>query len=172
MARMKTIYGKITKISGFEGAVTVRPERDFSGKIPETGSVFLEIDGRAVPFFLQYIEHFADGSVRIKFEDYDSYEKVKEFTGCNVLLSSSGTGTGNEAVHQNLSGFRIINENGSYVGLIARLITNPGQFIIRVKDPDGKEILIPFHEDLIIEIDPERKQIRMIIPDGLIDLND
>ena len=27
----------------------------------------------------------------MKFEDYDSYEKVKEFIGCNVLLSSSGT---------------------------------------------------------------------------------
>ena len=49
------IDGKITKISGFEGAVTVRPERDFSGKIPETESVFLEIDGRAVPFFLNIL---------------------------------------------------------------------------------------------------------------------
>jgi 16S rRNA processing protein RimM len=172
MARMKTILlGKITKISGFEGAVTVRTNRDFSGKIPETGSVFLEIDGREVPFFLDYIEHFADGSVRMKFEDYDSYEKVKEFTGCNVLLSSSGTATGNEAAHQDLPGFRIINENGSYVGLITGLIKNPGQFILRVTDDEGKEILLPLHEDLIVEIDPELKQITLTIPDGLIGLN-
>ncbi|MGD0583416.1 MAG: ribosome maturation factor RimM [Bacteroidales bacterium] len=169
---MKTILlGKIKKINGFEGTVTVRTDRNFSGKLPQTESLFLEIDGRAVPFFLKYIEHFPDGSVRMKFEDYDSYEKVKEFIGCNVLLPSSLNEAEDESGSGDLVGFRVLNENGSDIGQIAELIKNPGQFILRVTDDKGKEILLPLHEDLIVEIDPELKQIRMIIPDGLIGLN-
>jgi 16S rRNA processing protein RimM len=172
MARTKTILlGKITKINGFEGAVTVRTERNFSGKIPDTESVFLEIDGRPVPFFIEYMEQFPDGSIRMKFEDYDSSEKIKEFAGCNVLISADGQDLSVASETGDLVGFRVLSENGEDIGIVKELISNPGQFILRVSDTLGKEILLPLHEDLIVGIDQDRKTITMTIPDGLLDLN-
>lgn len=172
MARMKTILlGKITKISGYEGTVTVRTERNFAGKIPEAESVFLEIEGRPVPFLIEYIEQVSDGSLRLKFEDYDSYEKVKEFAGCNVLLSVSSLIPDSGHSSDDLSGFTIESAEGKNLGKISEIIENPGQLLLRVNDLHEKEFLIPFHEDLIVSVDPVQKKIIMIIPEGLIDLN-
>jgi ribosomal protein L35AE/L33A len=44
------LLGKITKVHGFEGAVTIRLERSFSDNILKMESVFIETDGRPVPF--------------------------------------------------------------------------------------------------------------------------
>ena len=46
------LLGRITKVSGYEGAVTVRLEKIFFENIPQMESVFLEIEGRQVPFFI------------------------------------------------------------------------------------------------------------------------
>jgi 16S rRNA processing protein RimM len=172
MARTSTILlGKITKINGFEGAVTVRTDRNFAGKIAKTESVFLEIDGRPVPFFIEYIEQFADGSIRMKFENYDSYEKVKEFSGCSVLISSSDTDLFAGSEKGDLIGFTVSSENDHYIGIVRELISNPGQYMLRVSGADGRDILLPLHEDLIVEIDQDQKKITMTIPEGLTDLN-
>jgi hypothetical protein len=44
------LIGQITKTSGFEGTVIVRLEKRSIENIPEPESVFLEIEGRPVPF--------------------------------------------------------------------------------------------------------------------------
>ena len=46
------LLGRITKVSGYEGAVTVKLEKIFTENIPQMESVFLEIEGRPVPFFI------------------------------------------------------------------------------------------------------------------------
>jgi 16S rRNA processing protein RimM len=172
MARMKTILlGKIIKISGFEGAVTVRTERSFAGEIPEMESVFLEIEGRPVPFLLEYSESFGDGTARLKFEDYDTYEKVKEFAGCSVLIDASAVEPDTGAERDDLTGYELHDENGRHLGTITGVTENPGQLLLNVRTEKGGELLIPLHEDLIISADTEKKIITMTIPDGLTDLN-
>ena len=51
------LLGRITKVSGYEGAVTVKLERIFSENLPHMESVFLEIEGRPVPFFISDSEY-------------------------------------------------------------------------------------------------------------------
>ncbi len=41
-----------------------------------------------------------------------------------------------------------------------------------VADRDGKEILIPFMEPMILGVDPAKKEIRVDLPDGLLELNE
>lgn len=172
MARMQTILlGKITKINGFEGAVTVRTDRNFSDKLPPIESVFLEIEGRPVPFFVEHLEEFNDGSIRLIFKDYNSYEKIKEFAGCNVLLPLKDKEQPVNSNSEDLTGFSLFSENDLYIGSVTRIIKNPGQWLLQVCGSNGNEILVPLHEDLIVEIDKERKKIFLTIPDGLLDLN-
>jgi len=172
MARMNTILiGKITKVNGFEGAVTVKTGRSFTGKIPQAGPVFLEIEGRPVPFFVEHSEMLANDLYRVKFEDYNSAEKVKEFAGCNILVTSTqGTGCRNSS-SENLAGFLLESEEGITLGIITEIIENPGQLLLKALDKNDREYLIPLHEDLIVSIDPGSKKIIMTIPEGLIDLN-
>jgi 16S rRNA processing protein RimM len=165
------LLGKITKVHGFEGAVTVKTELNLSENIPAGEPVFLEIEGRPVPFFVEDNFSSRPGLLTIKFEDYNSSEKVKEFVGCSVFITSGSDMEEKEDDLGIIKGYEIISDQGKTVGRISEIIRNPGQILLEVISGDNRKILIPLHEDLVSEINDDLKTITMIIPEGLIDIN-
>jgi 16S rRNA processing protein RimM len=165
------LLGRITKLNGYEGAVTVRLEKIFSENIPPMESVFLEVEGRPVPFFISSSEYSGADILKLQFEGYDTIEKVNEFTGCRVFLT---TGLPNndvtEEIHT-LTGYSVCLQNKELLGTVTEVIRNPGQFLLNIVSPGKKEILIPFHEDFLVSIDKKKKTIIMDIPDGLTEIN-
>lgn len=165
------LLGKITKVHGYEGAVNIRLERNFSDNIPEIESVYIEIDGRPVPFFIDYSEQTDIYTLRVKFEDFESTERVKEFVGCKVFLTESTDPQLPVEDPNTLINFEVLSEEDILLGVIIEIIKNPGQLLLNIRTRPGKEILLPLHEDLIREIDSKNKIIRMIIPEGISDIN-
>ena len=164
------LLGKITKVHGFEGAVTVKTEINLSENIPQGEPVFLEIEGRPVPFFIEDTFSSRPGIINLKFEDYNSSEKVKEFVGCSVYFSGKPADKKEEDL-SDLIGYTVLTETGEPVGIINKVIPNPGQVLLELTSPKGKSLLIPLHEDLVNEINSEQKTITMVIPEGLTDIN-
>lgn len=172
MAQTRNILlGRIIKIHGYEGAVAVRLEKNFSENIPIMESVFLEIDGRPVPFFLDYFDQVNSEKAYLKFQDYDTIEKVKEFIGSNLFVSAGLVVEDPVGDQINLQGYTIFSGDNKPVGEVVEIIKNPAQWLLRVATGEGKDILIPLHEDMIIGIDESHKMIKMNIPKGLVDLN-
>ena len=68
--------------------MTVRLEKDFIDNIPEMESVFLEIEGKAVPFFISSSQYSGGDVLKLRFEGYGTYEKVSDLTGCPVFLTT------------------------------------------------------------------------------------
>jgi len=165
------LIGKITKVHGYEGAVTVRLERSISDKIPEMESVFIETDGRPVPFFIEYSEQPDSSILRLKFTDYDSIERIKEFVGCRLYSTKSSVSDIHVENTLDLIDFEVFSDDDIFLGIINGIIKNPGQLLLKVVSSSGKEILLPLHEDLIIAIDSQKKIIKMIIPEGISDIN-
>ena len=166
------LLGKITKVRGFEGAVTVKTELNLSENIPLSEPVFLEIEGRPVPFFIEYTESLRPGLMNIKFEDYNRSEKVQEFVGCNVFIALDTEKEKNrEDGLGKLTGYEVYSDQGEAVGIISEIIYNPGQVLLEVTSVMGRKILIPLHEDLVSEINDDLKTITMVIPEGLTEIN-
>ncbi len=166
------LLGRITRIHGFEGAVAIRLEKAFIDNFPELESVFIETDGRPVPFFISEWEYPGGDILKLKFKGYNSFEKVNEFNGCRVFLTSS-QGTDNPVQKtETISGFKVLSADKRVIGTIKNVIQNPGQDLLSILTPENKEILIPLHEDLIIKVNRRSKTITMDLPDGLTDLND
>jgi 16S rRNA processing protein RimM len=165
------LLGKITKVHGYEGAVTIRLERNLSDNIPELESVFIETDGSPVPFFIDYSEQPDTCTLRIKFDGYDSAERVKEFVGCKVYLTRSYDFVTPLVELDTLIKFEVFSEEEISIGIIIEIIENPGQVLLNIKTGSGKEILLPLHKDLIKEVDAKNKIIRMIIPEGISSIN-
>lgn len=165
------LLGKISKVHGYEGAVTIRIERNFSDNIPEMESVFIETDGRPVPFFIDYSEQSDLSTLRLRFTDYNSAVKVKEFVGCKLYLTEEAISVTPVENPLGLIEYEVLSDENISVGIITEIIENPGQLLLNIVLGSGKEILLPLHEDLIKEIDSENKIIRMIIPDGIADIN-
>ncbi len=165
------LFGRITKINSYDGSVTVRLEKSFIENIPEMGSVFLEIDGKPVPFFISEIDYPGAETIKIALEDYNNSEKIKHLRGSRVFLTSSEKIEGLTAAIHSIEGYDIFSKEKILIGMVKEVIQNPGQSVMVVVSPSKEEILIPLHEDLIIKADRKRKMIIMHIADGLTDIN-
>ena len=134
-------------------------------------SLFLEIDGRRVPFFIKSFQTLGHENLLLWFDDYDSVEKVSEFIGCNVFLLTPDDTEGDERVNRDLTGFEIYTADNLFIGTIKEVAENNKQFLITAISASNKEILIPLHEDLVVMVDNKLKKVVMSLPEGLITLN-
>lgn len=165
------LLGRITKVSGYEGAVTVKLEKAFTENLPHMESVFLETDGKPVPFFISDSEYSGADILRLSFKDYESVEKVSEFIGSRIFLVSDKSLNTGKTAEMNLTGYEVFVQESIHLGTITEIIENPGQWLLIIKSAGGKEILIPLHEDFIVSINKKKKSIQMDLPEGLTDIN-
>jgi 16S rRNA processing protein RimM len=169
--KYQILFGSISKVNGYTGIVSVKLEKSFFDNIPEMESVFLEIDGKPVPFFISYSEYSGGDLLKLKFKGYDSFEKVSEFTGCRIFLTTVSEETESSAATESLSGFKVILKNKDLIGTVKETIQNPGQDLLNIISPEGKEILIPFHQAFILKIEFETGTILVELPEGLTEIN-
>lgn len=165
------LLGRIIKIQGYDGTVIVKLEEDFIDNTNQMKSVFLVIEGKPVPFFICSCEYAGGDILKLRFERFETYEKVSGFTGCQVFLTSGEEKNTPSDNNKSITGYKVVLKNKSLVGRIEEIIHNPGQELLKVISPEHKEILIPFHEDLVIHLDQKKRTITVQLPEGLIDLN-
>ena len=170
--RADILLGRIIKSYGFEGAVSVKLERAFDRKIFEMESVFLESEGKPVPFIVSACEVIDNSLIRLIFDGYNSLEKINEFIGCRVFLTSSAEAVNNENDLHLLIGYQIITADNILLGTVHRIIENSGQTLLNIQTSLNKEILIPLHQDFIVRIDNKKKVITMDLPEGLTEINE
>jgi len=163
--------GRILKVQGYDGTLIIKLEKDFIDNIPGMESVFLEIDGKPVPFFISSSAYEGGDILKLRLDGYRSYEKTNEFAGCMVFLTSGGEKTAPSSGNENISGFRVILKDKTIIGTVEEIINNPGHDLMKIISPEKKEILIPFHRDFIVRSDEKKKTITVQLPEGLIDLN-
>ena len=65
-------------------------------------------------------------------------------------------------------GYAIIHNNET-LGDILELIEQPHQLLCRL-EIDGKEVLIPLHEETLKKVDHKKKEVVVELPDGLLDV--
>lgn len=166
------LLGRITKVSGYEGAVTVKLEKSFTENIPHIESVFLEVEGRPVPFFIAGYDYSGADLLKLSFDGYESDAKVSGFIGCRVFLTDSDSeNKPSKTDTNNITGFKVFLADTNLLGTITDIIENPGQWLLIIKSPANKEILIPLHEDFIVSIDKKKKSVIMNLPEGLTEIN-
>ena len=166
------LLGKIIKSYGFDGTVAVKLEKVFDCKIPEMESVFLETEGKLVPFLVSSCDIVDNTLIRIRFDGYNSLEKINEFIGCKLFLTSSGKPDNDGNDLNQLTGYQVRTSENDLVGTISEVIENPGQVLLNIQTSRNKMILIPFHEDFIVKVDHKKKIITMELPEGLLEINE
>jgi 16S rRNA processing protein RimM len=73
--------------------------------------------------------------------------------------------------HQ-LVGLRVVTVDGREVGTVAEMLHLPTQDLFAVTRSDGREVLIPFVEEIVPDIDLEERTVLVDPPEGLLELAD
>jgi len=162
------LLGKIIKVNVHNATITLKT---LINNVPELKSVFIEINGRPVPFFIAESDFHSADLLNMKLVDYDTADKINEFKGCRVFLTSDDALNPHSDNYEDLTGFSVFDENENKVGIINSVIENPKQWLFSILSVNKKEILLPVHEDLILSIDNVKKFIIEKIPEGLLDIN-
>lgn len=164
--------GKILKPHGVKGELSMLCENDCFDRSEDCDYLIGDMDGILVPFFIDSYRFKSNASVLIKFDDIDTVEQAEKMTGVTIYfpkkyLPEDATECTQEEF---LNGYTISDSHSGTIGIIKR-IENSTINILLVVEKEGEEILIPFHEEFIREVDEKTHTIIMNLPEGLVQLN-
>lgn len=163
--------GKVAKKYSFKGEVLVYLDTDEPELYTELESMFVEINGHLVPFFIEKSSIHREKFLRTQFEDMDSEEIADTIVGKDVYLPLTMLPKleGNKFYYHEIVGFDAIDQRLGNFGTVLRIIDNGVQALFEVQK-DEAIILIPLIDEFIIEVNRENKSILFNTPEGLIDL--
>ena len=169
MIRQEDVYkiGRLGKAHGVKGEVSFQFDDDIFDRV-DADYLVLDIDGILVPFFMEEYRFRSDSVCLVKFCNVDTQQRAQELTGCDVFFPRALAEEGDEMPSLSmLVGFKIVNNaNGKTIGRIAAIDDSTANILFEMEDG----MLIPANDDLIEVIDAEQQQIKMNIPQGLLDI--
>ena len=181
---------QVLKSNGTDGELVmgfreIAPE-DINLKEP----VFIYFDGLPVPFFIESFSRRGNTKALVHLTGISSMEDVEEIAGKIVYVAENTLPelTLEEDGYAALVGWTVLTPAEDFstslemtedeaemseepefieVGEITDFVDIPNNPCIEVETENGA-VMIPLHEDFILAIDPEYKEIVMQIPEGLI----
>ena len=169
MIKQEEVYriGRLGKAHGIKGEVSLQFDDDVFDRV-DAEYLVLDIDGILVPFFMEEYRFRSDTVALVKFCDVDTQQRASELTGCDVYFPRALADEDEDNVsYAMLVGFDIIDAGtGSKVGTVAAIDDATVNLLFELED--GR--LIPASDDLISDIDMKQGEIRMNIPEGLLEL--
>ena len=162
-------FGIIGRTHGLKGAVSGKflPDTELAESFDIEEPVYLELNGDPVPFFLEWIQE-EDDRFRLKFDHIHSIEEAQELISAKLYASEDFIQS--TEIEFDFIDFEIYDQNRKPAGVIIDFEEHGLSFLVRTKDAQSNEHLIPFDESLIITIDENKKEIQMQIAEGLLDL--
>ena len=107
----------------------------------------------------------------VKFEGIDTVEEAEKFKNLQIKIDSENIEEleENEFYFHEIIGCEVFDEKGQSLGEVVEILTPGANDVWVIKSQNGKEILIPYIEDVVKKIDIENKRIDIEVMEGLID---
>ena len=162
--------GIISSTHGFRGEVKVFPTTDDMKRFKklkevllDTGKETLTLEIEGVKFFKQF--------VILKFKGYDNIDDIVKYRGKSLFVPRENAVKlqKDEYFIADLIGLKVVNEDGSFTGVLKDVMETGANDVYIVESQDGKEVLIPAIKDCILQVDFEKEQILVHLLDGLLD---
>ncbi len=164
-----TKIGYTKKLYGIKGGVRVVVEEAYQDVLLDCKVLFLNQDGRKIPYFVDKIIDAAP--FRIIFEDHQDRNAAQALTGKEIYIPTDQLPTSPTPSLDltTLEGFTLSDSEVGPIGAIKEIQEFPQQLMALVSYQE-KDILIPLHENLISEIEMDSQTIFISLPDGLLEL--
>lgn len=169
---MRLKVGKIVNTHSLKGEVKVISSTDFEEERFKKGSKLLITRGN------QLIREVVVQSYRnhknfllVKFEGINSVEEAEKLKNLQIKIDSDEVGEleENEFYFHQIIGCEVFDENDKNLGEIIDILTPGANDVWVIKGENGKEILIPYIEDVVKKIDITSKKVNIEVMEGLID---
>jgi 16S rRNA processing protein RimM len=109
----------------------------------------------------------------LKLKGIDTQDRADALVGREIYVPEEGFGPLEDGnyYHFQIIGSAVVTKDGESVGTVKSLIP-AGKETLLVVEGGGREVLIPFTRSICLDVDTSRREIRVDLPDGLLDLNE
>ncbi len=168
--RKLTEIAQVAKIHGLNGHLSLKFADNFSEVLfDEEIPVFFLIEGLPVPFFVEDYRN-SGGYTATKFRYIDNSETAEKYIGCRVFVFEDDIPDYEDSDEElEFIGYKVFDAKYGYIGCISDFNLIPGNPVFET-DFNGKTIIIPYSEDIVVDINDDKQEIYIEAPDGLIDL--
>lgn len=163
--------GFFKKTHGVSGELVLEYEPQFEISIENANRFFVELEGLLVPFFVleDGFRFKTENSAILTFDGVESEKYAKRMVGSSVFLFKNEIIVmSDELSDSELVDYLLVDEKLGEIGIIDQIDNYSGNIVFTVNF-NGKELLVPFNEDFLLEIDKQNKVLKLRLPEGLFD---
>ena len=151
---------KVLKSNGIDGDILIGIRDIEIQDIDLKEPVFIYFDGLPVPFFIESISPKGTGKAIVHITDVNSLKDAEEIVGEGIFIDAEEEGE----QENDFIGWEVF-DKGERIGAVTGIEPIPGNLCLYIG-----EKLIPLHEDFIIEADPQKKELFLELPEGIMSL--
>ncbi|UPK76533.1 ribosome maturation factor RimM [Nocardioidaceae bacterium SCSIO 66511] len=167
---MQVVIGRIGRAHGVRGETSVdvrtdEPERRFA----VGSSVQVEDTGRTLR--IQAVRRH-QGRLLVQFDGVDDRTAAETLRGCVLAVEvdpDEAPDDPEEFYDHQLVGLEVRSNAGAVVGEIRQIVHLPAQDALEVRTPEGRDLLVPFVEELVPTVDVAAGHVIVSDVRGLLD---
>lgn len=164
--------GKVVNTHGIKGEVRVISKTDFPEERYKAGNkLYLFLPKSTEPLELTVQNHRTHKNFDLlTFEGYEDINLVEKFRDGILKVPESQLTEleEDEYYFHEIIGCRVLLPSGEEIGKISEILTPGANDVWVVKSESGQEILIPYIEDVVKQVDVENKTVTIEPMEGLL----
>lgn len=172
MSRSKTLLiGKIQATQGIRGQLRVIPFAGDASSISKLKSVMVKSPAGVMETFPVVSAKAHGKRVILTLKPFDNINQVLHLVGREIYAERGALPDlpSDEFYWSDLLGLAVVTEEGEELGELVDIIET-GSNDVYVVQKDGREVLIPALEDVVLAVDLEENRMTVSLPEGLLDL--
>ncbi len=162
--------GQIVATFGLNGEVVLKHNLGKKTSLKGLEVLFIEeAKDKFIPYFITAAKIKNEAEVYISVDGITNKEAAKKITAKKVWLRQDDFHKqAGKTAPISLIGYMMI-DGKNELGNVLEVIEQPLQILCRL-DIEGKEVLIPLHEETIRSIDHKKKRVVVELPEGLLEV--
>ena len=169
------LVGKIVNTQALRGEVRVMATTDFPEERFKIGATLAIFNGNKLVEMVEVDGHRLHKNFNLlHFKGKDNINDVEKFKGFDLKVAGTEREADeldeNEFYYDDIIGLEVYTTGEIYLGKVREITSLPSNDVWAIQRPNkGKDILIPYIEDIVLEIDLDDNRVVIDPMDGLID---
>lgn len=161
--------GVISSTHGIRGEVKVYPTTDEKTRFQELKEVILDTGKEQMTLEIENVRYFKQ-MVILKFRGIENINDIERYKGRPLLVCREDAVPldENEYYIADLIGMDVVTEDGFFFGRLSDVMETGANDVYIIQTEKQGEVLIPAIHECILDVDPEKRQMKIHLMKGLI----
>lgn len=155
---------------GIAGEIKVYPTTDDVQRFKKLKKVYLDTGTDMLEWEIASVKFFKN-MVILKFKDIHNINDIEKYKGKDLYIKREQAVplAEDEYFLCDIIGALVVTEDGTELGKVKEVLQTGANDVYVVEDKKKKEILIPVIKDCVLDIDVEKKMVKVHLMPGLVD---